>query len=63
MKLRTLIFIYLAAFIAGAAFKALQYVIQPDEVADFNNVVLELTIVSVVVTLAVSIFYSYKKKK
>lgn len=53
----------MAAFVAGTIFKTIQYRIQPDKVADLNSTVIELTIVSVIVTVFVSIFYMFRINK
>ncbi|REL38914.1 hypothetical protein DYD21_02880 [Rhodohalobacter sp. SW132] len=63
MKFRIPILTYMVAFLAGAAFKLIQYIIQPEAVADFNTVIVELTIVSALVAGGVSIFYAFKAKK
>ncbi|CAN5162762.1 hypothetical protein BH23BAC3_BH23BAC3_15690 [soil metagenome] len=66
MKFRLLLLTYFTAFAAGAVFKYIQYLINPENVSDLNTTVVELTFVSVVVTGLVAIFYMYKanqKKK
>lgn len=63
MKIRTLLLIYLAAFLAGAIYKYIQYLIQPDSFTHINSTVIELSIVSAIVTVAVSFFYIIKQKK
>lgn len=63
MKIRTLLLIYIAAFTAGALFKYIQYLIQPESFSHLNSTVVELTVVSALVTVGVAIFYMLKKKK
>jgi|GEM_PF-925782 len=63
MNIRILTLTYMAAFLAGTFFKTVQYFLQPDEVGDFNTVVMELTIVSALVAFGVSLFYMFKAKK
>ncbi|WP_340104401.1 hypothetical protein [Rhodohalobacter sp. 8-1] len=63
MKIRTLLLIYIAAFTAGALFKYIQYLIQPESFSHLNSTVIELTVVSALVTVGVAIFYMLKKKK
>jgi len=63
MNFRILLLTYMVAFIAGAVFKIIQYIIQPEAVDDFNTVIVELTIVSALVAVGVSLFYAFKAKK
>lgn len=63
MKIRTILLIYLAAFLAGAIYKYLLYLIQPDSFVHINSTVVELSVVSAIVTVAVSFFYMIKQKK
>lgn len=63
MKIRTLLFIYVAAFAAGAIYKYFQYLIQPESFSQLNSTVIELTVVSALVTVGVAIFYMLRKKK
>lgn len=63
MKIRTLLFIYIAAFAAGAFYKYVLYLFQPDSFTHINSVVIELTIVSALVTAAVSVIYLLRKKR
>ena len=63
MNIRLLILTYMVAFFAGAIFKTLLYIIQPESVDDLNSTVLELTIVSALVAAGVSIFYMFKAKQ
>lgn len=63
MNIRILILTYMAAFIAGAFFKIVQYFIQPESVNDLNSTVVELTLVSALVAAGVSIFYMFKAKQ
>lgn len=63
MKIRTLLLIYLAAFFAGAIYKCILYFIQPDSFVHLNSTVIELTIVSAIVTAVISIFYMLNEKK
>ncbi|MFO7847375.1 MAG: hypothetical protein R6V27_12490 [Balneolaceae bacterium] len=63
MNIRTVIIIYAAAFIAGAVYKFLLYLFQPDSFTHINTVIAELTIVSAIVTAVISIFYMLRLKK
>lgn len=63
MKVRTLLLIYIAAFTAGAIYKYVQYLIEPESFSHLNSTVLELTVVSALVTVGVAIFYLLRKKK
>lgn len=63
MNIRILILTYLAAWMAGAIFKTVQYWIQPESMAGFNAIVIELTIVSAIVTFGVSLFYMFRQNK
>lgn len=63
MKIRTLLLIYLVAFLAGAIYKYILYLIQPDSFVHINSTVIELSIVSAIVTAALSFFYMIKQKK
>lgn len=63
MNIRIVILIYLVAFIAGAFFKTIQYLIQPESIENLNSAVLELTIVSTLVAAGVSLFYLLKLKR
>ena len=63
MKIRTLLFIYVAAFAAGAFYKYILYLFQPDSFTHINSAVTELTIVSALVTAVVSIVYLLRQKR
>jgi len=63
VKIRFIFLTYCIALAAGVVFKTIQYLVEPDSVGSFNSVVLELTIASVVVASAVSLFYLLKEKK
>ena len=62
MNIRTIIVIYAAAFIAGALYKILLYLFQPDSFTHINTAIAELTIVSAIVTAVISIFYMFRLK-
>lgn len=63
VKIRFIFLTYGIALAAGALFKTIQYLIDPDSVESFNGVVLELTIASVVVASAVTLFYLLKERR
>ena len=63
MNIRTLLLIYFAAFAAGAVYKYVLYLFQPDTFTHINSAVLELSIVSALVTAGMAILYILKKKK
>lgn len=63
MKVRTLLFIYITAFAAGALYKYILYLFQPESFTHINSAVIELTIVSALVTAAVSIVYLLRQKR
>ena len=63
MNIRTLFLIYFAAFAAGAIYKYVLYLFQPDTFTHINSAVIELTIVSALVTAGVAIFYMLRKKR
>jgi hypothetical protein len=60
VKFRLLLLTYFTAFAAGAVFKYIQYLVNPENASDLNTTVVELTFVSVIVTGVVGIFYMYK---
>jgi len=63
VKVRTLVLTYFVAFAAGAAYKLLLYLIQPESFTHINSAVIELTIVSALVTAGVAIFYMLRQKR
>jgi len=58
-----LLFIYIAAFAAGAFYKYVLYLFKPDSFTHINSAVIELTIVSALVTAVVSIVYLFRQKR
>lgn len=63
MNIRTLFLIYFVAFAAGAIYKYVLYLFQPDTFTHINSAVIELTIVSAFVTAGVAIFYMLRRKR
>ncbi|HKL14562.1 MAG TPA: hypothetical protein VJ915_02950 [Balneolaceae bacterium] len=63
MKVRTLVLTYFVAFAAGAVYKFLLYLVQPESFTHINSAVIELTIVSALVTAGVAIFYMLRQKR
>ena len=63
MKVRTLVLTYFVAFAAGAVYKFLLYLVQPESFTHINSAVIELTIVSALVTAGVAIFYMVRQKR
>jgi len=63
VKVRTLVLTYFVAFAAGAVYKFLLYLVQPESFTHINSAVIELTIVSALVTAGVAIFYMLRQKR
>lgn len=63
MKIRTILLIYIAAFVAGAFYKYVLYLFQPDSFTHINSAVIELTIVSALVTAVLSVIYLLRQKR
>lgn len=63
MKVRTLLQIYIAAFAAGAIYKYILYLFQPDTFTHINSAVIELAVVSALVTTGVGLFYMFRQKR
>lgn len=63
MNVRTLLLIYFAAFAAGAIYKYVQYLFVPESFTHINSAVVELTVVSALVTAGVAIFYMLRQKR
>jgi len=63
MKIRTLIIIYFVALATGAVYKYVLFLIQPETFSHINSAILELTIVSAIVTAGVAIFYMFRRKR